>query len=906
MKARKPIVLSYKKLRLERLETRRMLAADFAPLDDVYTLDPDTPLEVSMDGGVLVNEALKNQTAELVESSAHGELTFRADGSFTYTAGESFPGIDTFTYRIADSTAEANLATVTLGLAESLDDIVKFRVEVVDLDGNPVASAPVGALLELRVFVQDVPDQTNVGPVFAGYAIRGEGAGAEIIERWRGYIDGYYWDGYYWFTSRNPAGGSDLDFGSRVVSAALRGSSAAAFEPGEQLIARTLFTASQAGTLSLAAERVVDPDKYGLWPVHLGDDTAESLRDNLQFVSYGQIDFGDAVSIEVLASDNTPPVVESEIYQVGETGVLEVDAAAGVLANDTDPDGDTLTARLFGEPRYGQVTLNADGSFRYVQESNGNSGSRLEQFSYVVDDGVSARIGRVILALPSGVLVPASWQNRANPIDVDGDGVFTSDDEWLLVHDLETNGERELPPPTSIDGPPPFLDVNGDGAVSYADVEAMYSKFVAFRLQPVSLDGSPLDQVTVGESFAVEVRVEDLRDDPRGVFAAYLDVEYDSSLVSLDGDLEFGDIYINDISGDTSVAGLIDEAGAFSDSKQPLGGGEFTVFTARFTATAAGEVVFSGNPADETPARDVNAYGWDITVPNSWIVIDSAALTVIAASDFASDDSVVVEQGASAATLDLLDNDEAALIVAVTNGSEGGEVSISADGLRVDYTPPSAEFIGAETFQYTAQRAQGATDVAIVTVHVRSRFQNPKNPHDTDGDDHISPLDALFGVNQLNEKGPRTLTDDDMVIAGRRRYIDVNGDGTHSPVDVLAVINQLNAKTPDAVEGEFAKMDAGVAVDAFQPAFASRATGIAAAAQPSFNLRATAPSATENETEASRNPHQERFFPPSDNATLLYFGGELGLLEETTDTDSNLLELEDVLQQIVPDIAGHL
>ena len=41
---------------------------------------------------------------------------------------------------------------------------------------------------------------------------------------------------------------------------------------------------------------------------------------------------------------------------------LSVNVASGVLANDTDVDGDTLTAVLVTGPAHGSLTLNADGS----------------------------------------------------------------------------------------------------------------------------------------------------------------------------------------------------------------------------------------------------------------------------------------------------------------------------------------------------------------------------------------------------------------------------------------------------------------------------------------------------------------------------------------------------------------
>jgi VCBS repeat-containing protein len=56
-----------------------------------------------------------------------------------------------------------------------------------------------------------------------------------------------------------------------------------------------------------------------------------------------------------------------------------------VLANDTDPDGNTLTAEAVTQPAHGQLTLNASGSFTYTPAA-GYSGT--DKFTYTAYDGV--------------------------------------------------------------------------------------------------------------------------------------------------------------------------------------------------------------------------------------------------------------------------------------------------------------------------------------------------------------------------------------------------------------------------------------------------------------------------------------------------------------------------------------
>jgi hypothetical protein len=79
---------------------------------------------------------------------------------------------------------------------------------------------------------------------------------------------------------------------------------------------------------------------------------------------------------------NTPPVAVNDSYSVDQDGVLTV-AEPGVLDNDSDADGDALTAAIVTGTSNGSLTLNADGSFNYTPNS-GFSGS--DSFTYVARD----------------------------------------------------------------------------------------------------------------------------------------------------------------------------------------------------------------------------------------------------------------------------------------------------------------------------------------------------------------------------------------------------------------------------------------------------------------------------------------------------------------------------------------
>jgi VCBS repeat-containing protein len=80
---------------------------------------------------------------------------------------------------------------------------------------------------------------------------------------------------------------------------------------------------------------------------------------------------------------NIAPVGSDDAFTLTQDSPLTV-AAPGLLANDTDADGDALTAQLGTDVAHGTLTLNADGSFSYTPEA-GYTGT--DSFTYQVSDG---------------------------------------------------------------------------------------------------------------------------------------------------------------------------------------------------------------------------------------------------------------------------------------------------------------------------------------------------------------------------------------------------------------------------------------------------------------------------------------------------------------------------------------
>jgi VCBS repeat-containing protein len=81
---------------------------------------------------------------------------------------------------------------------------------------------------------------------------------------------------------------------------------------------------------------------------------------------------------------NDPPVAPDDAYNVNEDTLLDVNAATGVLANDTDIDPNPLTAVLDTDVANGTLVLNADGSFTYTPDADFTG---VDTFTYHANDG---------------------------------------------------------------------------------------------------------------------------------------------------------------------------------------------------------------------------------------------------------------------------------------------------------------------------------------------------------------------------------------------------------------------------------------------------------------------------------------------------------------------------------------
>lgn len=135
---------------------------------------------------------------------------------------------------------------------------------------------------------------------------------------------------------------------------------------------------------------------------------------------------------------NKAPLARGDAYTTPHGATLSVTVSSGVLANDSDPEGDSLRVIGTTSPSNGTVTMNANGSFTYVPNA-GYSG--VDVFSYSVSDGEDVSVATVMVTVApppnsaptvrgegfsTTIGVAVTGNVLANDSDPDGDFIFVA------------------------------------------------------------------------------------------------------------------------------------------------------------------------------------------------------------------------------------------------------------------------------------------------------------------------------------------------------------------------------------------------------------------------------------------------------------------------------------------------
>ncbi len=185
---------------------------------------------------------------------------------------------------------------------------------------------------------------------------------------------------------------------------------------------------------------------------------------------------------------NRAPTAQNDSYTTYKNTPLNV-AAPGVLGNDSDPDGDPLTAVLVSPPSQGSLTLNANGSFTYTPPA-GWSGTTTFTYKARDVDGAESNVATVTITVQNRAPTAQndSYTTYKNtPLNVAAPGV--------LGNDSDPDGD----PLTAVLVSPPSqgsLTLNANGSFTYTP-PAGWSGTTTFTYKARDVDGAESNVATV-------------------------------------------------------------------------------------------------------------------------------------------------------------------------------------------------------------------------------------------------------------------------------------------------------------------------------------------------------------------------------------------------------------------------
>ncbi|HJU41094.1 MAG TPA: Ig-like domain-containing protein, partial [Tahibacter sp.] len=444
-------------------------------LADEYATEQTTVLTVDAASGVLANDTDVDgpaPTAALTGLPQHGEVTLEADGSFVYEPDGFFAGVDQFQYQIDDGLGALATAAVSIRVNAVAPEV---RVTVEDdfyrFEG-PTLDTPAPGLLG--------NDAVTGAPALTAALVLAPERGTVEVRADGGfrYTAPPGWSGVVGFTySASAAGVTELGHATLTVLATANEPPVALGEQFGVLEDHVLDSASSGNLLANDVDyegapltlEVTTPPAHGVLDARADGAFTYTPAPDYHGADAFAYRVSDGVrqsppvtaSISVIAQ-NDAPVARPDRYQGPRATPVVADAAHGLLANDSDADGDALAVELVDAPVHGQVQVAVDGSFVYTPQPDYSGEDR---FRYAAGDGVARGVAEVVLAIADAVNRPPTAQGETYTIDEDAT-LASATAGSLVANDADPDGDAlsvvvATPPAHGV------LDARADGAFTY-------------------------------------------------------------------------------------------------------------------------------------------------------------------------------------------------------------------------------------------------------------------------------------------------------------------------------------------------------------------------------------------------------------------------------------------------------
>ena len=740
------------------------------PVNDATVANNDsysTGEDSSLLGNVLTNDVDVDGdtfTAALLSGPAHGTLVLNPDGSFSYTPTADYSGVDSFSYQVSDGTATSNTALVTIAVTaindapNAVDDSYTTD-EDTPLAGNVLAN-----------------DTDAEGDSLSATLVAGPTHGTLVLNS----------DGTFTYTPDADYTGTD-SFTYTAGDAALTDSalvtvSITSVNDVPVATGDSVTTDEDTPLSGNVLTNDVDVDGDSLIATLVDGPTHGDLVLNADgtFTYTPDADYTGADSFTYTATDGTATgavsTVSITVTAVNDTPVATDDTVTtnedtqltgNVLTNDTDTEGNTLTATLVTGPSHGALTLNADGTFTYTPTANYHG---TDSFTYTATDGTTTSTAATVTVTV----------NAVNDIPVAFNNSYTTNENTQLTGNVLTNdtdADGNTLTATLVTGPTRgTLILNSDGSFTYTPTTNYHGTDVfTYKAN---------DGIANSTTAVVMITVTSVNDAPSAVNDAYTTSE--ESAVN-------GNVLANDADADADALTAVLASGPSHGALTLNNDGTFT-----YTPTTN----YNGTDSFTYTATDGAATSNTATVS---ITVNPVNDAPTAANDaFTANEDT---QLAGNVLTNDTDVDGDTLTATLVNGPSHGALTLNSNG-TFTYTP-TANYNGTDSFTYTATDGTATSNTATVSITVNAVNDAPTAVNDSASTNQGVALNGNVLTNDTDIDG-NTLSA--TLVAGPAHgtvALNSNGSFTYTPT---ANYNGTDSFTYKATDGTATSNTATVSI----------------------------------------------------------------------------------------------
>ncbi|HIF9359583.1 TPA: Ig-like domain-containing protein, partial [Photobacterium damselae] len=732
--------------------TVNVTPANDAPVGENVTTE--TQEDTAVTGQLTATDADgDNLTFKPGSEPTNGSVTVNPDGSWEYVPNPDFNGEDSFTVVVDDGNGGTDTITVTVNVTPANDAPVGEDVTAETQEETAVT----GQLTATDVDGDNLTFKPGTNPENGSVTVNPDGS-------WE-YVPNPDFNGEDSFTVVVDDGNGGTD----TITVTVNVTPANDAPIGEDVTAETPEETAVTGQLTATD---VDGDNLTFKPGTNPENGSVTVNPDGSWEYVPNTDFNGEDSFTVVVDDgnggtdtitvtvNVTPVNDAPVGEDVSAETQEETAVTGQLTA-TDADGDNLTFKPGSDPTNGSVTVNPDGSWEYVPNTDFNGE---DSFTVVVDDGnggtdtitVTVNVTPVNDA-PEGENVSAETQEETavtgqlTATDADGDNLTfkPGSDPTNGSVTVNPDGSWEYVPNPDFNGEDSFTVLVDDGNGGTDTIT-------------VTVNVTPVNDAPIGEDVSAETQEETAvtgqltatdADGDNLTFKPGSDPTNGSVTVNPDGSWEY--VPNTDFNGEDSFTVVVDDGNGGTDTitvtvnvtpvnDAPIGEDvsvetqEETAVTGQLTATDVDgdNLTFKPGSDPTNGSVTVNPDGsWEY-VPNTdfngedsfTVVVDDGnggtdTITVIVnvtpANDAPEGEDVTAEtQEETAITGQLTATDADGDNLTFKPGSDptNGSVTVNPDG-SWEYVP-NPDFNGEDSFTVVVDDGNGGSDTITVTVNV--------------------------------------------------------------------------------------------------------------------------------------------------------------------------------------------